>query len=112
MNQALQTTQKIGELIQYHREKQGLTQAEFARLLATSQSAVARMEKGEQNFTAETLVKVSSILKRDIITLSGDSLNFKIHGGRQLSGEVQINSSKNATVAILCASLLNKGKTC
>jgi UDP-N-acetylglucosamine 1-carboxyvinyltransferase len=111
MNQALQTTQKIGELIQYHREKQGLTQAEFARLLATSQSAVARMEKGEQNFTAETLVKVSSILKRDIITLSGDSLNFKIHGGRQLSGEVQINSSKNATVAILCASLLNKGKT-
>ena len=111
MSQSLKTTQKIGELIQYHREKQGLTQSEFATLLQTSQSAVARMEKGEQNFTAETLMKVGSLLKRDIITLSGDSLNYKIHGGRKLAGSIQMNSSKNATVAILCASLLNKGRT-
>lgn len=111
MSEAQRTTQKIGDLIQYHREKQGLTQSEFANLLQTSQSAVARMEKGEQNFTAETIVKIGKILKRDLITLSGDSLNYKIHGGRQLSGSLEINSSKNATVAILCASLLNKGKT-
>jgi len=111
MSEALKTTQKIGDLIQHHRERQGLTQSEFANLMQTSQSAVARMEKGEQNFTAETLVKIGNILKRDIITLSGDSLNFKIHGGRKLSGEIQINSSKNATVAMLCACLLNQGKT-
>ena len=111
MTEALKTTRKIGDLIQYHRERQGLTQSEFATMLQTSQSAVARMEKGEQNFTAETLVKIGNILKRDIITLSGDSLNYRIHGGRKLAGTIQINSSKNATVAMLCASLLNKGKT-
>ena len=111
MSETLKTTQKIGDLIQYHRERQGLTQSEFATMLHTSQSAVARMEKGEQNFTAETLIKIGNILKRDIITLSGDSLNYKVHGGRKLAGSIQINSSKNATVAMLCASLLNKGRT-
>ena len=51
------------------------------------------------------------VLKRDIITLSKGELNFHIKGGSKLSGEVTINSSKNGAVAILCASLLNKGTT-
>jgi UDP-N-acetylglucosamine 1-carboxyvinyltransferase len=32
-------------------------------------------------------------------------------GGRQLSGTIDVKSSKNAGVALLCASLLNKGRT-
>lgn len=36
---------------------------------------------------------------------------FEIQGGRKLKGEVVINSSKNAAVALLMASLVNKGKT-
>ncbi len=39
------------------------------------------------------------------------SMNYKVIGGRKLSGEVTTNISKNAAVALLCASLLNKGKT-
>ncbi len=38
-------------------------------------------------------------------------MNFKIEGGRKLSGKVTVNTSKNAAVALLCASLLNKGTT-
>jgi UDP-N-acetylglucosamine 1-carboxyvinyltransferase len=38
-------------------------------------------------------------------------MNFKITGGEKLSGEVTINRSKNAAVALLCASLLNRGRT-
>jgi transcriptional regulator with XRE-family HTH domain len=38
-------TQKIGFFIKELRERRGLTQGEFAKKLATSQSAVARMEK-------------------------------------------------------------------
>ena len=38
--------------------------------------------------------------------------NFIIHGGRKLSGTVQISGSKNATLPILIAGLLiNKGET-
>jgi len=36
---------------------------------------------------------------------------FEIQGGKNLSGEITVNGSKNATVAILAASLLNYGKT-
>lgn len=38
-------------------------------------------------------------------------MNFKIEGGRKLSGTVRINTSKNSAVALLSASLLNRGKT-
>ena len=38
-------------------------------------------------------------------------MNYKVIGGKKLSGTVQTNISKNAAVGLLCASLLNKGKT-
>lgn len=39
------------------------------------------------------------------------TLNFKIRGGKKLSGAITINSSKNGAVGLLCASLLNRGTT-
>jgi UDP-N-acetylglucosamine 1-carboxyvinyltransferase len=36
---------------------------------------------------------------------------FIINGGKNLSGEIKINGSKNATVALLAASMMNQGKT-
>ncbi len=38
-------------------------------------------------------------------------MNYKVIGGKKLTGTVQTNISKNAAVALLCASLLNKGET-
>lgn len=38
-------------------------------------------------------------------------MNYKVIGGKKLSGTVQTNISKNAAVGLLCASLLNRGKT-
>ena len=38
-------------------------------------------------------------------------MNYKVIGGKKLSGTVQTNISKNAAVALLAASLLNKGET-
>jgi UDP-N-acetylglucosamine 1-carboxyvinyltransferase len=36
---------------------------------------------------------------------------FEIIGGKRLKGEVTVNSSKNAAVALLMASLINRGTT-
>jgi UDP-N-acetylglucosamine 1-carboxyvinyltransferase len=36
---------------------------------------------------------------------------FKVQGGKKLKGEIEVNGSKNATVAILAASMINRGKT-
>ena len=38
-------------------------------------------------------------------------MNYRITGGKKLSGTVRTNTSKNAAVALLAASLLNKGMT-
>ena len=104
------TQQKIGYLIRDLREKRGFTQESFAKELGTSQSAVARMEAGGQNFSTKELLKISRILNRKIVTIS-ESLDFEIKGGRKLSGSITTNFSKNGSVVLLCAALLNRNKT-
>ncbi|MFZ2544444.1 MAG: UDP-N-acetylglucosamine 1-carboxyvinyltransferase [Candidatus Saccharimonadales bacterium] len=103
---------KIGTLIQESRQHRGLTQAELAEALGTSQSAINRIEKGGQNISLEMIARISDVLSHDIMTLNHrGKLNFRVHGGKKLSGIIEVKTSKNAAVALLCASLLNKGKT-
>ena len=102
---------KIGQLITKIRQERGLTQAEFARRLGTSQSAINRIEQGKQNLSLETISRISTALGRDIVTLNPKALSFEINGGKEISGEITMKSSKNATVAILAGALLNKGVT-
>lgn len=101
----------IGILIKALREERGLSQAAFAKKLRTSQSAIARIENGEQNLSTATLAKISSALDRDILRLSDGSLDIRIEGGKRLRGTVVTRTSKNGAVALLSASLLNRGKT-
>jgi UDP-N-acetylglucosamine 1-carboxyvinyltransferase len=105
------TNEQIGYLIAQIRQEKGLTQAEFARRLSTSQSAVNRIEHGHQNLSLETLGRISEVLNKQIISLSTGAVNLRIEGGHELKGEIEVKTSKNAAVAILCASLLNKGTT-
>lgn len=105
------TNKKIGQFIAELRKQKGLTQSDFARELHTTQSAIARLEKGGQNLTTDTLAKISHVLGREVIRLGGGTTNFEIEGGHKLSGKVKMRTSKNAAVALLMASLLNKGKT-
>jgi len=103
--------EKIGRLISNIRQQRGMTQAELARKLSTSQSAVNRIEKGNQNISIELLSRISDVLDKQIISLNPGSVSLRIEGGHQLSGEITLKSSKNACVALLCASLLNAGTT-
>lgn len=102
--------QKIGYFIKELRERRGMTQEAFAKALNTSQSAVARMEKGEQNFSTEILSKISNVLEHQLVCIN-NSIDFEVNGGRKLHGSIATNFSKNGAVGLLCASLLNRGKT-
>ncbi|MBX4201682.1 UDP-N-acetylglucosamine 1-carboxyvinyltransferase [Candidatus Saccharibacteria bacterium] len=106
-----ETNEKIGRLIYQIRQERGLTQAAFARKLGTSQSAVNRMEHGKQNLSLDTLGRISDVLNKQLISLSGTTVNLRVEGGHELKGEIEVKTSKNAAVALLCASLLNKGTT-
>ena len=102
--------QQIGTLIKTLRAQKGLTQQDFAKLLKTSQSAVARIESGNQNLTTNEILKIGEVLHRKIISLD-KSIDFKIIGGKKLSGTIETNTSKNGAMGLLAASLLNKGTT-
>jgi UDP-N-acetylglucosamine 1-carboxyvinyltransferase len=104
--------EKIGTLIQDARQSRGLTQSQLAEALGTSQSAVNRIEHGKQNISLEMVARIGDVLSSEIISLSKPgTVNFRVRGGTQLSGSIEVKTSKNAAVALLCASLLNKGKT-
>lgn len=108
----ISTNEKIGQLISQLRQDRGLTQAEFARRLKTSQSAINRIEHGGQNLSLETLGRISDVLNKSLLTLNpGGAINLRIEGGHELSGDIALKRSKNAAVALLCASLLNYGVT-
>lgn len=102
----------IGQQIQRSRMEMGWTQAELAKQLGTSQSALVRIEKGKQNISIELLARISEVLSLNLISLNRQPrASYRIQGGRQLSGQIETKSSKNAVVALLFAALLNHGTT-
>ena len=102
----------IGETIEQMRTDKGWTQGELAEATGTSQSAIHRIEKGGQNVSLEMIKKLSEALGAQILSINDSvSQSFRIRGGKELSGEITVNTSKNAAVALLMAALLNSGKT-
>lgn len=102
---------RIGSLVQETRVRRGMTQAQLAEALGTSQSAVNRIEKGGQNVSLEMLARIGEVLSSEIVSLNTLGSNLRINGGKRLSGSIEVKTSKNAAVALLCAALLNKGTT-
>lgn len=107
----ISTNEKIGRLIYQIRQERGMTQAAFAKQLGTSQSAVNRIEHGGQNMSLDMLGRISEVLDKQLISISDKSINLRIEGGHELRGNIELKRSKNAAVALLCASLLNHGVT-
>ena len=104
--------QVIGEIVERMRLEKGWTQEELAKIVGSSQSAIHRIEKGGQNVSLEMVKRLSEALGNQILSVNDSaSQSFMIRGGKELSGEITINTSKNAAVGLLCAALLNTGKT-
>ena len=95
---------RIGGLIRDARRHKGMTQSELAELLGTSQSAVTRIEQGQQNLSLDMLAKIGDALDSEFVSLghSGPQ-HLRIVGGRSCSGSIDVKTSKNAAVALLCA---------
>lgn len=102
----------IGTLIQETRLARSMTQSELAKALGTSQSAINRIENGGQNISVEMLNRIGEVLSSEILRLNKDGkTNFVVNGGKKLKGSIEVKTSKNAAVGLLCAALLNQGKT-
>ena len=103
---------RIGGLIRDARKHRGLTQTQLADVLGTSQSAVHRIEAGNQNLSLDMVNRIAEALESPLITVGPSGpLHLRVQGGAKLSGSIAVRSSKNAAVALLCASLINRGRT-
>ena len=103
---------RIGGLIRDARKHRGLTQTQLADVLGTSQSAVHRIEAGGQNLSLEMVNRIAEALDSPLISVgSAAPQHLRVRGGAKLNGIIGVRSSKNAAVALLCASLLNRGRT-
>ncbi|MCK1797074.1 UDP-N-acetylglucosamine 1-carboxyvinyltransferase [Streptomyces sp. XM4193] len=103
---------RIGRLIRDARQHRGWTQSHLAEALNTSQSAVNRIERGNQNISLEMIARIGEALDSEIVSLGySGPMHLRVVGRRRLSGSIDVKTSKNACVALLCASLLNKGRT-
>ena len=112
MQKTVNFQQEIGKVIESMRKEKGMTQTDLAKKIGTSQSAIHRIEKGDQNISLDMVKKISNELGSQILSVNSDaSQSYRINGGKTLSGEITINTSKNAAVGLLCAALLNSGKT-
>ena len=112
MNSKANYMVEIGNVIANARIRKDMTQAELAKMIGTSQSAINRIEHGKQNASLEIISKIGRALNQQIISINeGATQGYRINGGKELHGSITINTSKNAAVGLLCASLLNHGKT-
>jgi UDP-N-acetylglucosamine 1-carboxyvinyltransferase len=103
---------RIGYLIRDSRKHRGWTQTQLAEALGTSQSAVNRIERGHQNVSLEMLARIGEALDSEIVSLGqAGPMHLRVVGGAQLSGSIDVKTSKNAGIVLLCASLLNRGRT-
>lgn len=103
---------RIGNLIRDARKHRNLTQAQLAERLSTSQSAINRIENGHQNVSIEMVARIGAALDSEIVNLGSPApTHLRVTGPTTLSGSIDVKTSKNAGVALLCASLLNRGRT-
>jgi UDP-N-acetylglucosamine 1-carboxyvinyltransferase len=103
---------RIGNLIRDARKHRGWTQQQLADVLSTSQSAVNRIERGHQNLSLEMIARIGEALDSELVSLGAvGPTHLRVTGPTTLSGSIDVKSSKNAGVALLCAALLNRGRT-
>jgi UDP-N-acetylglucosamine 1-carboxyvinyltransferase len=73
---------------------------------------VHRIEAGNQNVSVDMISRIAKALDAPIISVGASGpTHLRVQGGTRLSGSIPVRSSKNAAVALLCASLLNRGRT-
>ena len=73
MNDVADFMVRIGRNIASARERRGMTQAELAKKIHTSQSAINRIEHGKQNASLEMISKISKALGQQIVSISSSS---------------------------------------
>ena len=105
------TPSSLGSLLRNVRNQRGLSKQSIAQALNVGVRAIDQIEIGERNPDLSLLNRYASALMDPADNGKVPAVNLSITGPTKLSGSIVVRSSKNAAVALLCASLLNEGRT-
>ncbi len=98
-----------GSWLKLIREESGIDFDTMVEELKITPDELSKWEAGEMVLSESDVRSYIQVLHNNCIPLPAKS--FLIEGGQQLSGEISVNTSKNGAMGLLCASLLNKGRT-
>lgn len=99
----------LGSLLRNVRNQRGLSDASLAEALGVDPQVVIEAEAGK-NTDLALLDQYAQALQNPALFRRG-AMHLRINGPTTLRGSIAVRSSKNAAVALLCASLLNQGRT-
>ncbi len=69
------------------------------------------IESGGTDIDVSEVARIAAAIQDPALAPRARTMHFRIKGPTTLSGSIEVRSSKNAAVALLCASLLNQGRT-
>lgn len=102
----------IGRLLRDARLQRGLSLDQVAETLEQTTADLREIESGRRQVDIDTVDRVATVLYDPALAPAFRStMHLRIKGGAKLAGSIDVRSSKNAAVALLCASLLNRGRT-
>ncbi len=91
--------------------QRGLSPEQVAQALHLEPSDLRAIETGARELDLASLTNIAATLQDPALTPTARTMHLRIKGPTKLAGSIDVRSSKNAAVALLCASLLNKGRT-
>jgi len=101
----------LGSLLSNVRNQRGLSKQSIAQALNVGVRAIEQIETGETEPDLTLLNRYAEALMDPAGSDKAPAMHLRISGPTELSGSIVVRSSKNAAVALLCASLLNEGRT-
>jgi len=105
------TSASIGRLIRDARVQRGLTPEPGADARGLEPRDVRAIEAGDEALDVGRIASIADALQDPSLVPVARTMHLRVQGPTTLSGSIDVRSSKNAAVALLCASLLNQGRT-
>ena len=104
--------QDIGTVFRDARTFRGLSQEQVADALGVGVDDVRDIETGGRTLDVDLVNRVAhTLIDPALKPEAHNTMHLRVRGETSLSGSIDVRSSKNAAVALLCASLLNQGRT-
>ncbi len=91
--------------------QRGLSPEQVAEVLDIAPADLAQIERGALDLDLDRVAQIADALQNPALAPTSGTMHMRVKGPTKLSGSIDVRSSKNAAVALLCASLLNKGRT-